>query len=139
MKVQILNYDEGRFIIDSNTTKEELAQNKLFISIAPVLKYRENSDIVGALLNVDYSIDGRNILSLGMVISLLYDGWNTFISSHTDLNDQRKHLIPVWEIALNFVRGVIAAKTKGSALEQYFLPDADMEEFAKNALIECVN
>ena len=70
MEIRVLAYNEGKFIISKDLTSETIKDKQVLINIAPVLKYREDDNVVGALLNIDFSLDGNTILFLGMVVSV---------------------------------------------------------------------
>lgn len=134
MEIRVLAYNEGKFIISKDLTSETIKGKQVLINIAPVLKYREDDNVVGALLNIDFSLDGNTILFLGMVVSVYAENIKELLKEED--NTKVKHgLMPVWDIALGMARGILTEKTKGTPLANQFLPVIDLEKFADVAIL----
>ncbi len=134
MEIRVLAYNEGKFIISKDLTSETIKGKKVLVNIAPVLKYRDEDNVVGALLNIDFSLDGNTILFLGMVVSVYADKIKELLKGE-DIAKIKRDLIPVWDVALGIARGVLAEKTKGTLLANQFLPVVDLDKFAAVAVL----
>lgn len=133
MKMRVILYNEGRFILSKDTeiiTKETM----LNVNIAPVLKYRDDDDVVGALLNIDYSLDNKSMMFIGMVVSIYAENIHKLLKD-PDENKVKQELKPIWDLALGVARGVLIEKTKGTALENHYLPVVDLDKFAPYAVL----
>lgn len=133
MKMRVISYTEGRFIVSKDAEKEITKDTMVNVNIAPVLKYRDD-DVVGALLNIDYSIDNKSVMFLGMVVSIYAENIHELLKD-TDEKKVKQGLKPVWELALGVARGVLIEKTRGSVLESHFLPVVDIDKFAPFAVL----
>lgn len=129
MDIRVLAYNEGKFIISKDLTNESIKDKQVMINIAPVLKYREENNVIGAQLNVDYSVDGKTILFLGVVVSIYVENIKDILEN-PDNNKKKQDLKPIWEIALGIARGVLAEKTQNTPLKNYLLPLVDIDDFA---------
>ena len=134
MDIRVLAYNEGKFIISKDLTSETIKGKQVLINIAPVLKYRDEDNVVGALLNIDFSLDGNTILFLGMVVSVYTSNIKELLKGE-DIAKIKRGLIPVWDVALGIARGVLAEKTKGTPLANQFLPIIDLDKFADVAVL----
>ena len=135
MNIRVIDYSEGRFLISKDLNEETIRAEEVSIGISPVLKYRKGEDVVGALLNIDYSVNGSSILFLGMVVSVYVENIKDILGG-TVVKDIKKELKPVWEIALGMARGVIAEKTRNTILKHHFLPIVDIDRFSEFAVLE---
>lgn len=135
MEMRVIAYNEGRFIISKDIDVESIKGKEIMINIAPVLKYRDDDDVVGALLNIDYSFEGNSILTFGMIVSIHCDGINKLLKELEE-DKIKGMLLPVWDVTLGVARGVMIEKTKDTPLENQFLPIVNLEEFSKVALLE---
>lgn len=134
MEMRVLAYNEGKFIISKDLTADSIKGKQVQINIAPVLKYRDEDDVVGALLNIDFSLDEKTILFLGMVVSVYVKDFRALLNE-LGLDRIKKELMPLWDVALGMARGILTEKTKGSPLEHQFLPVVDLERFADVAVL----
>lgn len=57
------------------------------------------------------------------------------IEEHLMLNFIKRGLMPVWDIALGIVRGILTEKTNGPPLANQFLRVIDFEKFADVAIL----
>lgn len=130
MEIRVLAYNEGKFILSKDVTAERIKEKQLSINIAPILKYREDDDIVGALLNIDYSFEGETLLFLGMVVTVLADSIKDLLKD-PDKSAAKQALKPVWDVALGMARGILAEKTQGTLLDHIILPIIDIEKFSE--------
>ena len=127
--MRVLAYNEGKFIISKDLTTDSIKGKQVQINIAPVLKYRDEDDVVGALLNIDFSFEEKTILFLGMVVSVYVENFRSILNE-VGQEKIKKDLAPLWDVALGMARGILAEKTKGTPLEHQFLPVVDLEKFA---------
>lgn len=134
MEMRVLAYNEGKFIISKDLTVESIKDKEVSINIAPVLKYRDEDDVVGALLNIDFSVDEKTIMFLGMVVSIYVENIKDLLKK-TDEAKIKHELIPLWDVTLGIARGILAEKTKGTPLEHQFLPMINLEKFAEVAVL----
>lgn len=129
MEIRVLAYNEGKFIISKDLTDESIKGRQVEINIAPVLKYREEDNVIGAQLNVDYSVEGKTALFLGVVVSVYVENIKEILKDSDD-NQKKQELKPVWEIVLGMVRGVLAEKTQNTPLKNQLLPLVDLDAFS---------
>ena len=134
MELRVLAYNEGKFIISKELTAEGIKGKQVMINIAPVLKYRDDDDVVGALLNIDFSLEDKTILFLGMVVSVYAENIKEQLKG-ADESAIKHALVPIWDLALGIARGVLTEKTKDTVLENQFLPVVDLEKFAEVAIL----
>lgn len=130
MEMRVLAYNEGKFIVSKDLTAESVKDKVVSINIAPVMKYRDEDDVVGAQLDIDFSVDEKTVLFFGMVVSIYVENVKELLKE-TDEAKIKHELIPLWDVALGIARGVLAEKTKGTPLEHQFLPMVDLEKFAE--------
>ena len=130
MEMRVLAYNEGKFIVSKDLTAESVKDKVVSINIAPVMKYRDEDDVVGAQLDIDFSVDEKTVLFFGMVVSVYVENVKELLKE-TDEAKIKHELIPLWDVALGIARGVLAEKTKGTPLEHQFLPMVDLEKFAE--------
>ena len=128
--MRVLAYNEGKFIVSKDLTAESVKDKVVSINIAPVMKYRDEDDVVGAQLDIDFSVDEKTVLFFGMVVSIYVENVKELLKE-TDEAKIKHELIPLWDVALGIARGVLAEKTKGTPLEHQFLPMVDLEKFAE--------
>lgn len=133
MKMRVVLYNEGRFILSKETEKMN-KDTMLNVNIAPVLKYRDDDDVVGALLNIDYSLDDKSVMFIGIVVSIYAENIHELFKD-PDENKVKQELKPIWELALGVARGVLIEKLKGTALESHYLPIVDLDKFAPYAVL----
>lgn len=130
MEIRVLAYNEGKFILSKDVTAEWIKEKDLTINISPILKYREDDDIVGALLNIDYSFEGETLLFLGMIVTVFAESIKNLLNN-SDKSDAKQALKPVWDVTLGMARGILADKTQGTPLENMILPLIDIEKFTE--------
>ena len=128
--MRVLAYNEGKFIVSKDLTAESVKDKVVSINIAPVMNYRDEDDVVGAQLDIDFSVDEKTVLFFGMVVSIYVENVKELLKE-TDEAKIKHELIPLWDVALGIARGVLAEKTKGTPLEHQFLPMVDLEKFAE--------
>ena len=133
MNMRVVLYNEGRFILSKDTEKIT-KDTKVNVNIAPVLKYREDDDVVGALLNIDYSMDSKSVMFIGMVVSIHAENIHELLKD-PDEKKVKLGLKPVWDLALGVARGVLIEKLKDTALESHYLPVVDLDKFAPFAVL----
>ena len=133
MKMRVISYTEGRFILSKDAEKEITKETMVNVNIAPVLKYRDD-DVVGALLNIDYSVDNKSVMFLGIVVSVYAENIQELLKD-ADEKKVKQGLKPIWELALGVARGVLIEKTRGTVLESHFLPVVDIDKFAPFAVL----
>ena len=133
MNMRVILYNEGRFILSKDTEKIT-KDTKVNVNIAPVLKYREDDDVVGALLNIDYSMDSKSVMFIGMVVSIHAENIHELLKD-PDEKKVKLGLKPVWDLALGVARGVLIEKLKDTALESHYLPVVDLDKFAPFAVL----
>jgi len=131
--MRVVLYNEGRFILSKETEKMN-KDTMLNVNIAPVLKYRDDDDVVGALLNIDYSLDDKSVMFIGIVVSIYAENIHELFKD-PDENKVKQELKPIWELALGVARGVLIEKLKGTALESHYLPIVDLDKFAPYAVL----
>lgn len=134
MKMRIVSYTEGRFIVSKDVETGITRDTYINVNIAPVLKYREDDDVVGAQLNIDYIDGDKSVMLLGIVVSIHVEDIHKILKD-TDEIKVKQRLKPVWELALGVARGVLIEKTKGTVLESHFLPIVDLDKFAPYAVL----
>lgn len=133
MKMRVVLYNEGRFLL-SKETEKMTKDTMLNVNIAPVLKYRDDDDVVGALLNIDYSLEKKSVMFIGMVVSIHAENIHELLED-PDENKVKQELKPIWDLALGVARGVLIEKLKGTALESHYLPVVDLDKFAPYAVL----
>ena len=133
MEMRVVLYNEGRFIL-SKETEKMTKDTILNVNIAPVLKYRDDDDVVGALLNIDFSLDSKSVMFIGMVVSIHAENIHELLKD-TDEKKVKLGLKPIWNLALGVARGVLIEKLKGTALESHYLPVVDLDKFAPFAVL----
>ena len=133
MEMRVVLYNEGRFLL-SKETEKMTKDTMLNVNIAPVLKYRDDDDVVGALLNIDYSLEGKSVMFIGMVVSIHAENIHELLKE-PDENKVKQELKPIWDLALGVARGVLIEKLKGTALESHYLPVVDLDKFAPYAVL----
>lgn len=138
MNMQIVAFNEGRFIIADDINKEDLMKSEISLGFSPVLKYRKDNDVVGALLNVEYNTVDKQVLFYGVVVSVYLEGWSEFKTQNPSKEDIITKLTPMWDMVLGFVRGLLAEKTKGTTFDELFLPIINVTNMLESLQIEAI-
>lgn len=136
--MQIVAFNEGRFIMAEDIKKEELMNSEISLGFSTVLKYRKDNDVVGALLNVEYNTGEEQLLFYGVVVSVYLEGWSEFKAQNPSKDDIITKLTPMWDMVLGFVRGLLAEKTKNTTFDELFLPIINVTNMLESLQIEAV-
>lgn len=138
MNMQIVAFNEGRFVIAEDMRKEELMNSEISLGFSPVLKYRKDNDVVGALLNVEYNTGEKQLLFYGVVVSVYLEGWSEFKAQSPSKEEILTKLTPMWDMVLGFVRGLLAEKTKNTTFDELFLPIINVTNMLESLQIEAI-
>lgn len=112
-----LSYQEGVFQFDNDIYKS--GQN-VSVSINPVMRIAEDSDAFLVLqLTVTYSMEEEIIMKYGGLAIYMVDGLKDLIANDSSFNGFK---VVIWEQALQFFRGIICEKLRGTPIEHVFLP-----------------
>ncbi|WP_300762526.1 hypothetical protein [uncultured Bacteroides sp.] len=127
--MRIIAYDEGLFTISPEYKKEGNENSDIEIGIVPTLRYRENENLIGAQLKIEYLKDDKPFLMYNMVLSIRMEEWADFISQMHKEEEIAVFTEKVWEVTLGYARGVIGVKTENTELKGLFLPIVNMTDF----------
>lgn len=127
--MRIIAYDEGLFTISPEYKKEGNENSDIEIGIVPTLRYRDNENLIGAQLKIEYLKDNKPFLMYNMVLSIRMEEWTDFISKNPKDEEVMAFTEKVWEVTLGYARGVIGVKTENTELKGLFLPIVKMSDF----------
>ena len=95
------------------------------IRFALLLKYREQSDMVGVQVDLMYTHQEQRILIYSAMLTLQDFEWLAFLQTQPDEEQIREFALLWFEYAFNFLRGALAVNAKNTPAQKLFLPVID--------------
>lgn len=135
---KIMAYDEGQFVCSPDFNVNELGNGNIVVGINPTLLYKVDNDVVGARLSIEYLHNEKEILGFKLLLTILAEGWNDLIKRTSSEEEKRNFQKPLWNLVLDYARGALGAKTKGTPFEKLFLPSIDIDDFVNSVTIQKV-
>ncbi len=142
-RIQILAYNENEFIVSKEATDEMLnkPETRVDIGINPLLKYKDETDVIGCQLRVSYSVSGQQVMGYSSILSVFVEGWQEFMKASPSIEAIRSFVSPAWFEVLGFVRGAICVRALSQgydAVARRLLPPIEMERFMTAVAVEKV-
>lgn len=131
MEYKILDYNEGLFELNSEFEFSKDSETEISLMIAPVLLYRDDSDIVGLQFTVFYRSDETEILKFGYVATIAVNGWGDIVSGGMASDVVATELKEAWDEVLQHGRDVLNAKIQNTPLKDLSIPDVPMDSLKK--------
>lgn len=104
----------------------------LRIRLGLILQYKEGIDAVGLQLDIAYMLSDDDILLDYQALFVVEnDEWLPFIKKHPSEEDIRKYSGDMFDVVLGYARSTISTNTKGTALESFYLPVFNKEQYTK--------
>ena len=108
------------------------------VKLAIAFKYQTDTNYVGVEMNIQYAHNSNEILAYSTLLTLFDPDWLEFVKTAPTEEDIRIHMLPHIEYALDFTRGALAIRAKGTTVENLFLPYFEMKELKDYVLLELV-
>lgn len=132
MEYKILNYNEGLFELNNEFIMPKESATNISLMIAPVLLFKEDSDIIGLQLSLFYSTGAIELLRYGYVVTVAVKDWGAMVAEGLCPQKLAVELKDAWNAVLNYGRGVLSTKTKDTQLSGLKIPDIPLEQMQKN-------
>lgn len=108
------------------------------VKLAIVFKYQTDTNYVGVEMNIQYAHNSNEILAYSTLLTLFDPDWLDFVKTAPTEEDIRMQMLPHLKYALDFTRGALAIRSKGTVVEELYLPHIEMEELKDYVLLELV-
>lgn len=131
MEYKILNYSEGLFELNGEFEMPKDSPTEISLMIAPVLLYKDDSDIVGLQFSLFYRTGEVDLLKYGYVATVAVKDWQSIAVNGVDASEIASELKDAWDAVLNYGRGSLASKTKDTQLSGLRIPDIPLEQMQK--------
>ena len=89
-------------------------------------------------MNIQYAHNSNEILAYSTLLTLFDPDWLDFVKTVPTEEDIRMQMLPHLKYALDFTRGALAIRAKGTSVENLFLPYFEMDELKNYVLLELV-
>lgn len=108
------------------------------VKLAIAFKYQTDTNYVGVEMNIQYAHNSDEILAYSTLLTLFDPDWLDFVKTVPTEEDIRMQMLPHLKYALDFTRGALAIRAKGTSVENLFLPYFEMDELKNYVLLELV-
>ena len=108
------------------------------VKLAIAFKYQTDTNYVGVEMNIQYAHNSNEILAYSTLLTLFDPDWLDFVKTVPTEEDIRMQMLPHLKYALDFTRGALAIRAKGTSVENLFLPYFEMDELKNYVLLELV-
>ena len=108
------------------------------VKLAIAFKYQTDTNYVGVEMNIQYAHNANEILAYSTLLTLFDPDWLDFVKTVPTEEDIRMQMLPHLKYALDFTRGALAIRAKGTSVENLFLPYFEMDELKNYVLLELV-
>ncbi len=109
------------------------------VKLAIAFKYQTDTNYLGVEMNIQYAHNANEILAYSTLLTLFDPDWLEFVKTAPTEEDIRIHMLPHVEYALDFTRGALAVRAKGTSVEELFLPNFEIKELKDYILLERVD
>lgn len=130
--IKLINVEERpvRIYREQPLASEDHAN--LRIRLGLILQYKEAVDAVGLQLDIAYILSGEDILLDYQALFVVEnDEWLPFIKKQPSEEEIRKYSGDMFDVVLGYARSTISTNTKGTALESFYLPVFNKEQYTK--------
>lgn len=139
MEYKILNYNEGIFELNQDFSMPKDTKTEISVRIAPMILYKDDTNIIGMQLALFYRANDQDILKFGYVVSVVVNDWEQLIANGTNPSTIANELREAWDAVINYGRGVLNTKLKDSNYSDLIIPDIPTEYLQKILRIEKIN
>lgn len=128
-----LSYKEGLFNFDNGIYR---SGSSISVSITPIMRLsKEKDNILILQLTASYCMGEKVIMKYGGLVIYMVDNLREMINDTTIFDDFK---IYIWQLTMQFFRGIICEKLKGTSLDTVFLPILEKNDI-KSIKIEEIN
>jgi hypothetical protein len=108
------------------------------VKLAIAFKYQTDTNYVGVEMNIQYAHNSNEILAYSTLLTLFDPNWLDFVKTVPTEEDIRMQMLPHLKYALDFTRGALAIRSKGTVVEELYLPHFEMGELKDYVLLELI-
>lgn len=132
-KIKILAFNEIDF--KYNKLKEYTPDilSELDVTFMPMLKYKNDSDVLGLQLGVEFLSKEEKILEYGIVLTLKIPAWKEYIKGKDAPEKLKQDVVMMklfCDIVINYLRGAMGVHSLGTPFKNIFIPFFDTEKMA---------
>lgn len=129
IRMKLASVEEISFMMSRNRLSEDSDAQGIQVGFANQICPDVDNDKISLVFSVRYESGGETVLESIYEFSFEVENLGQFVTLHNDQSITITHLMPHFlNVAVGTMRGILVAKTAGTAISKYPLPIIDINQ-----------